>query len=142
MNKHSHWLAGVAIFVGLVNFLLAFIFFRLIEVKADMPPTERGYTIEALALQITILEMVIGLFLAGLGIVGFFGYLGIKNAAIKKAEEAADRVAAEKMEQFINQQAVANMGSHSGMGANPAYIQQPDTSPKPPSGSQRAGDSE
>lgn len=141
MNKHSHWLAGLAIFLNLIALLLAFIFFRLIEVSADMPPTERGYTIEALALQIAILEMVIGLFLAGLGIVGFFGYIGIKNAAITKAEQAAERVAAEKMSAFMIQQANAAHGAQS-LGNSGAYVTQPDTSPQPPTGSTRVGDSE
>lgn len=58
-----------------------------------MPVSPTGYTVEALALNVTILEMIlvlVGFILAALGL---FGYTEIKNAAVRAAVEAAEKEA-------------------------------------------------
>lgn len=58
------------------------------EVTAIMP-SNTGYTIEALALNITILEIILVLVGFVFAALGLFGYVEIKNAAISKAVEEA-----------------------------------------------------
>jgi hypothetical protein len=65
-----------------------------------MPVKERGYTVEALSVQITLLEMVLvvaGFGLAGLGVLG---YIEIKSVAVTKAVEAARSEADRQMKQW------------------------------------------
>lgn len=67
--------------------------FSASEVTAIMPVSPTGYTVEALALNVTILEMIlvlVGFILAALGL---FGYTEIKNAAVRAAVEAAEKEA-------------------------------------------------
>ena len=98
-------MAGAAILIGVVNIALFAVWWNMIEVTSEMPASERGYTVEALALNVTILEIVVGFFLA---IAGIFGYVEIKNAAVAKAVSAAEKEARkeanEQMVKFIREQ--------------------------------------
>jgi len=71
------------------------------EVTAIMPVSPTGYTVEALALNVTILEMIlvlVGFILAALGL---FGYTEIKNAAVRAAVQAAEIEARETTSEQI-----------------------------------------
>ena len=59
-------------------------------------PSNTGYTIEALALNVTILEIILVLVGFVFAALGLFGYIEIKNAAVNK-EEARETVS----EQFL-----------------------------------------
>ena len=61
-------------------------------------PSNTGYTIEASALNVTILEIILVLVGFVFAALGLFGYIEIKNAAVNKAvEEARETVS----EQFL-----------------------------------------
>lgn len=112
MNKVGTWIAGVAAVIGGANIVMAAVWWNMISVTVEMPITERGYTIEALALNITILEIVLALVGVVLAVIGIFGYSGIKTAAVESAREAAKReanvVAGDQMREFIRQEARQN----------------------------------
>lgn len=79
--------------VGAANLAFFVYWFSASEVTAIMPVSPTGYTVEALALNVTILEMIlvlVGFILAALGL---FGYTEIKNAAVRAAVEAAEKEA-------------------------------------------------
>lgn len=66
-----------------------------------MPVSPTGYTVESLALNVTILEMIlvlVGFILAALGL---FGYTEIKNAAVRAAVDAAELEARETTSEQI-----------------------------------------
>ncbi|WPZ21668.1 hypothetical protein T7987_00025 [Sulfitobacter faviae] len=76
--------------VGAANLAFFVYWYSASEVTAIMPVSPTGYTVEALALNVTILEMIlvlVGFILAALGL---FGYTEIKNAAVRAAVEAAE----------------------------------------------------
>lgn len=104
MKKYTNVLAAVAIIGAIITVVLTFVWFQIVTMTANMPTGERAYTVEALALQITILEMFLAVFGIILGIGALFGYIGIKSAAENKAEDVAKEVANERMERFIMQQ--------------------------------------
>ncbi len=75
--------------VGAVNLAFFVYWYSASEVTAIMPVSPTGYTVEALALNVTILEMIlvlVGFILAALGL---FGYTEIKDAAVRAAEIGA-----------------------------------------------------
>jgi len=87
--------------VGAVNLAFFVSWYSASEVTAIMPVSPTGYTVEALALNVTILEMilvVVGFILAALGL---FGYTEIKNAAVRAAVEAAEKEARETTSEQI-----------------------------------------
>ncbi|MDF3433997.1 hypothetical protein HKX64_13375 [Sulfitobacter sp. M72] len=87
--------------VGAVNLAFFVYWYSVSEVTAIMPVSPTGYTVEALALNVTILEMIlvlVGFILAALGL---FGYTEIKNAAVRAAVEAAEKEARETTSEQI-----------------------------------------
>jgi hypothetical protein len=93
--------------LGAVNISLAFLWLSLIKQDAEMPPSERGYTVEALALNVTFLEIVLAAVGIGLAIVGVFGFAELRNSAQARAEsvarEVATATASEQMARFLRQ---------------------------------------
>jgi len=83
---------------AIITSVLAFMQFNLVHVTAEMPKSERGYTIEAIAIQITVLEIVLAVFGIILAVVG-----------VSTAKETAERIAGERMSEFIKNQAHQNM---------------------------------
>lgn len=70
-----------------------------------MPVSPTGYTVEALALNVTILQMVLGLVGFIVAVLGFFGYAGIKEGAKDVAEREARKVANDQMIKFRKEMA-------------------------------------
>lgn len=103
MSRVATWVGVLAILSGLANILLFVLWWNVVTVSANMPVSERGYTVEALSLQITLLEMVLvvaGFGLAGLGILG---YIEIKNMAVQKATDAGSKAAKEEADRQFKQ---------------------------------------
>ncbi|TCP40143.1 hypothetical protein [Rhodovulum marinum] len=99
VNKSATLAAVAAALVGVVNLVLFAVWWNMIEVTAEMPPSERGYTIETLALNVTFLEIVIALSGFVLAALGIFGYVEIKATAVEKAVAAAEKEAREEANQ-------------------------------------------
>ena len=100
MSRIATIVGYFAILSGVANLMLFFLWWNLIQVSADMPSEARGYTVEALSVQITLLEVVLvvaGFGLAGLGVLG---YIEIKNIAVAKAVEAASKEAERQFRQW------------------------------------------
>lgn len=110
MKKHSHWIAALAVVAAMITVVLTFVWFNIVTVTASMPTSERVYTLEALALQITILEMCLAVFAVVLAVLALFGYVGVRSAAEVKAQEVAENVANDRMASFIQQQALNTAG--------------------------------
>ena len=87
--------------VGAANLAFFVYWFGASEVTAIMPVSPTGYTVEALALNITILEMILVLLGFMLAALGFFGYAEIKDAAISRAVEAAEKEARETVSEQL-----------------------------------------
>ena len=108
VNKTGTWLAAVAIVSAIVNLALFFLWFNLVRIEAEMPATERGYTVEALALNVTILEIILGVVAVILAFLAIFGFVEIKTAAVNRASEVAEDVAkqeaSEQMKSFFRRQ--------------------------------------
>ena len=88
--------------VGAANLAFFVYWYSASEVTAIMPVSPTGYTVEALALNVTILEMIlvlVGFILAALGL---FGYTEIKNAAVRAAVEAAEREAKDTVSEQLS----------------------------------------
>ena len=81
--------------VSVANLAFFVYWYSASEVTAIMP-SNTGYTIEALALNVTILEIILVLVGFVFAALGLFGYIEIKNAAVNK-EEARETVS----EQFL-----------------------------------------
>ncbi|MEM6372655.1 MAG: hypothetical protein AAF727_07735 [Pseudomonadota bacterium] len=79
--------------VGAANLAFFAYWYSVSEVTAIMPVSPTGYTVEALALNVTILEMILVLVGFILVALGLFGYTEIKNAAVRAAVEAAEKEA-------------------------------------------------
>jgi len=79
--------------VGATNLAFFVYWYSASEVTAIMPVSPTGYTVEALALNVTILEMILVLVGFVLAALGLFGYTEIKNAAVSRAVEAAEKEA-------------------------------------------------
>ena len=100
------------IFLGILTLaccVIALFLFLLWSRKPTTPivPTSNsGYTLEALAVNITILEIVLGLVGFVIAVLSFFGYTEIKRGA----ERAAREVAESQMQKFIKQQEAADKG--------------------------------
>lgn len=83
--------------VSVANLAFFVYWYSASEVTAIMP-SNTGYTIEALALNVTILEIILVLVGFVFAALRLFGYIEIKNAAVNKAvEEARETVS----EQFL-----------------------------------------
>lgn len=95
--------------VSVANFGLFVFWLNAAEVRAIMPANPTGYTVEALALNVTILQLVLGLVGFLVAVLGFFGYAGIKQAALHVAEGEARKeakiVADKQMRLFLAEQA-------------------------------------
>lgn len=74
------------------------------SVTAVAPVVTGNYTLEVLAINITILEIVLALVGFVVAVMGFFGYAGIKAAAIDAAEKEARKVADEQMRLYKRSQ--------------------------------------
>lgn len=109
MNKLGTWSVAVAAVSAIVNLVLFFLWFNIVKIEAVAPKSNGSYTIDVLALNITILQTVMGVVGVLFAVLGVFGYVEIKNAAISRAQEAAEKeakkVANEQMTIFIGQQA-------------------------------------
>lgn len=84
--------SALVVAIGIANIILFAVWWHTIEVTASMPK-QTNYTLEALALNVTFLEIILvigGLILAVLGI---FGYNELKGAAIRSAVDAAEKEA-------------------------------------------------
>lgn len=81
-----------------------------------MPESRVGYTVEALALNVTILEIVLALVAFVVAALGFFGYAGIKEAAKDVAEKEARKVANEQMTKFKREQESDRTGQSESVG--------------------------
>lgn len=68
------------------------------------PASSSGYTLEMLAVNITILEIVLALVGFLVAVIGFFGYTGIKSASVEAAEKEARKVANDQMMKWRVQQ--------------------------------------
>ncbi|ABV91800.1 hypothetical protein Dshi_0051 [Dinoroseobacter shibae DFL 12 = DSM 16493] len=79
--------------VGAANLAFFVYWYSASEVTAIMPVSPNGYTIEALALNVTILEMILVLVGFVFAALGLFGYTEIKSAAVRAAVKAAEREA-------------------------------------------------
>lgn len=149
MNRLGLWVAGVAVLVGVVNVVLFAVWWNMIEVTADMPASERGYTIETLALNVTFLEIVITVVAFGVAVVGILGYVEIKNAAVSAsvtaavgaakdvAEREARSEANEQMVKFIREQERARISEQTETSGSYTVEQS-----SPDSDIQRAGEGE
>lgn len=114
--------------VGAANLAFFVYWYSASEVTAIMPVSPTGYTVEALALNVTILEMIlvlVGFILAALGL---FGYTEIKNAAVRAAVDAAEKEARETTSEQIKlyqqtmskaQGGVSEHGGNYGLGDQP-----------------------
>ena len=75
-------LAAIAVMQGMRYFSTS--------VTASVPQSVSGYSIEALAVNLTILQMVMGVVGVFLTVLGVLGWTTIKSAAIERAREAAE----------------------------------------------------
>jgi len=69
--------------VGTVNIALFALWWSLIRVETVDPSDRSEYALEALSLQITILEVVLAAVGLGLAILGLFGYQSVKESAVQ-----------------------------------------------------------
>lgn len=81
-----------------------------------MPVSPTGYTVETLALNVTILEMILVLVGFILVALGLFGYTEIKNAAIRAAEKEARDTVSEQLRilRAVMSTKVVNTPEHEG----------------------------
>ena len=88
---------AVSCFVGAVFLYLLWAVKSPVDVVAPSSGPAGSYTIEALALNISILQIVLGLVGFLVAVLGFFGYSGIKEAAINSARKEARKTVSEQM---------------------------------------------
>ena len=81
--------------VAIATFL--YLIWNASAVTAVMPESRVGYTIEALSVNIMVLQIVLGLVAFVVAVLGFFGYAGIKSAAQDIAEKEAKKVTDKQM---------------------------------------------
>lgn len=86
--------------IGCANLAFFVYWVSAAEVQAIMPISPTGYTIEALALNVTILQMVLGFVGFFVAVLGFFGYNEIKRGAINAAEIEAKQTMNEQIKIF------------------------------------------
>lgn len=92
--------SAIVVAIGILNIVMFAIWWHTVDATASMPDTSE-YTVEALALNVTFLEITLGVTGAILALMGIFGYTEIKNAAVRRAVEAAEAEARETVsEQF------------------------------------------
>lgn len=107
--------------VGAANLAFFVYWFAASEVTAIMPINPTGYTVEALALNVTILEIILVLVGFVLAALGLFGYTEIKRAAIEAAEKEAKDTVNEQFKLWeaargAQQQAAPEHGGSYGLG--------------------------
>lgn len=95
--------------------VVALFLYLLYSMKAPQPvgPSSSGYTLELLAMNITILEIVLALVGFLVAVVGLFGYAGIKSAAIGAAEAEARKEINAQMVKWKREQDVSSLDSQS-----------------------------
>lgn len=86
--------------IGCANLAFFVYWINAAEVRAIMPISPTGYTVEALALNVTILQMVLGFVGFFVAVLGFFGYNEIRRGAISAAEIEAKQTMNEQIEIF------------------------------------------
>lgn len=93
----------------------ALFLYLMYSMKAPHPvgPSSSGYTLELLAMNITILEIVLALVGFLVAIVGLFGYAGIKSAAIGAAETEARNEINAQMVKWRREQEVSALDTQS-----------------------------
>jgi len=100
--------------IGIANILLFAFWWHTSDFSAVMPIEKNGYTVEALALNITLLEIILALVGFVLAALGLFGYTGIKGAAIdaavKAAEQESKETIKEQMEKWQREQNFVSQG--------------------------------
>lgn len=120
VNKLGTWAAAFALVSAVVNVVLFALWFGLVRIEAKMPAEARGYTLDALSLNVTILGLIIAVVGFVLAIMGFFGYIEIKSAAVLRAvetaREEATKAANQKMDEFIRQQRAMQQDTWQGRG--------------------------
>jgi len=85
--------------ISIVNIALFFLWWSLIRIEAQIPASERSdYLMNALSVQITVLEVVMAAVAIGLAIVGVFGYQTIRESAV----EAAVKEARKETQKYLN----------------------------------------
>ena len=96
--------------------LFLYLLWSMKKVRATAPNGASEYTLEVLAINITILEIVLALVGFVIAVLGLFGYAGIKTAAIDAAEKEAKKVASEQMRRYRKSQEGLQPGppEHSG----------------------------
>ncbi|MGB3408034.1 MAG: hypothetical protein WBA67_11120 [Jannaschia sp.] len=88
-----------------------------------MPESRVGYSLDVVAVQLTILQMVLALVGFVIALLGLFGYKEIKNAAVARAASEAKLVVDEEIRKLeawretVQQGLRESPGSHS-LGAN------------------------
>lgn len=107
MHKASIWSTAVSVVSALFCLVLAGLWLSVVHVEALKAPDQHQYGIDALALIVTVLGVVIALVFAVSAIMAIFGYVEIKraaeNMALKTATEVANRVADQQMKSFLAQ---------------------------------------
>ena len=94
-------LAILSFLIASANLAFFVYWFNASEVRAVMPvvnPT--GYTVEALALNVTILQIVLGFVGFFVAVLAFFGYNEIKRASVEAAEKEARKTMNEQIDIF------------------------------------------
>ena len=99
------WFLAV-ILTGACVAIAAFLYldWSLKPVTPTLPSDISGYTLEALAVNITILEIILVLVGFVVTVMGLFGYTGIRTAAIDAAKIEARKVANDQMVKWKNEQ--------------------------------------
>ncbi|WP_170387790.1 hypothetical protein [Ruegeria atlantica] len=95
--------------------LFLYLLWSMKKVTVNGPAGSSSYTLDMLAINITILEIVlalVGFIVAALGVIG---YAGIKTAAIDAAEKEAKRVADEQMRLY----SLTKEGTQTGLSEHP-----------------------
>lgn len=99
--------------------VFSFMIWSAMDVTATMPSDDEEYTLEALAVNITILEIVIAMVGFALAVVGLFGYKGIKDAAVSRAETVAETEARQIVSEQIAKLEAARGNTDSGPQEHP-----------------------
>lgn len=105
-----------------VGALFLYLLWSMKKPTPTVPVSSSGYTLELLAINITILEIVLALVGFVVAVIGVIGYAGIKAAAIDAAEKEARKVADEQMRRFKRSQE----GTERGPAEHPGDYSGPD----------------
>lgn len=94
--------------------VLGWIWYFSVGVTASMPISTTGYTVEALAVNITILQIVMGMVGVSLTVLGLFGWASLKSIAVDIAEKEARSTVTAQLLKLRD----AERGVQGGMGEN------------------------